>query len=118
MTEPGTSSSIIPVQPLVLASSARYSSDCTPTDDALTRSGRSFVTKTTLFPSPIKFLAIAKIRESLVPSRKNPAGRVEVSEWFSSTFKVPPCSFNLIARSKRPLEIRRSSKVLSAARAK
>ena len=70
----------MPVQPLLIASSARYSSASTPTDEALTRSGRSFVTKTTLRPSPIKFFAIANIRESFEPSRKNPAGNVDRSE--------------------------------------
>ena len=41
-------------------------------DDALTRRGKSLVTSTTSFPSDIKFLAIARILESLVPSRRNP----------------------------------------------
>ncbi|CAB4964639.1 unannotated protein [freshwater metagenome] len=83
----------MPLQPLLLANSARYSSASTPTDEAFTRRGRSLVTKTTLLPSAIKFLAIAKIRESFEPSRKNPAGSVDRSEWFNSTDNDPPSSF-------------------------
>ena len=72
MTLDPTLSSTIPVQPLLETSSAKYSSASTPTDDAFTRSGKSFVTKTTSLPSDIKFFAMARIRESFVPSRKNP----------------------------------------------
>ena len=87
----------MPLQPLVLANSARYSSASTPTEEAFTLSGRSFVTNTTLRPSAIRFFAIAKILESFDPSRKNPAGRVERSEWFSSTDNEPPSSFSFTA---------------------
>ena len=82
----------MPVQPLLLASSARYSCASTPTEEALTRSGKSLVTKTTLRPSAIRFLAIAKILESFEPSRKKPTGSFETSEWFNSTDNDPPTS--------------------------
>ena len=118
MTLPPTVASTIPVQPLVNASSARYSSDLTPTDEALTRSGKSLVTRTTSLDSAIIFLAIERIRESFEPSRKNPAGSEEESEWFSSTRSVPPSLFSFISSSSRPCSTRRSSRVRSAARAK
>ena len=86
----------MPVQPLVLANSARYSCASTPTDDAFTRSGRSLVTKTTFRPSAMRFFAIAKILESFEPSRKNPDGNFERSEWFNSTDNEPPSSLILI----------------------
>ena len=74
-----TLSSTMPLQPLVLANSARYSCASTPTEDALTRRGKSLVTKTTWRPSDIRFFAIAKILESFEPSRKKPAGNFDVS---------------------------------------
>ena len=79
MTEPATLSSSIPVQPVFGTNSARYSSATIPIDDALTRSGRSLVTRTTCFPSASKLRATASIRESFVPSRKKPAGSDDVS---------------------------------------
>ena len=118
ITFPPTVASTIPVQPLVSASSARYSSDLTPTEEALTRSGRSLVTRTTSLDSAIMFLAIERILESFEPSRKKPDGRDDESEWFSSTRRVPPSLFNLISSSSRPCSIRRSSRVRRAARAK
>ena len=80
----------MPVHPLLETNSAKYSSASTPTDDALTRRGKSLVTRTTSFPSVIKFFAIARMRESLVPSRKNPYGIELKSVWFNSTESVPP----------------------------
>ena len=82
----------MPVQPEFITNSARYSSASTPTEDAFTRNGKSLVTRTTSFPSDIKFFAIAKMRESFVPSRKNPCGSALKSVWFSSTESVPPSS--------------------------
>ena len=69
-----TSSSAIPVQPDSTASSARYSSACRPTADALTRIGRSLETRVTSLPSPARLRATARMRESLSPSRK-PGGQ-------------------------------------------
>ena len=106
---PPTVASTIPVQPLLGASSARYSSAVMPTEDDLTRSGKSLVTRTTSFPSLTRFFATARILESFVPSRKKPCGRDEVSLWFSSTERVPPEAVICIGRSSRPWEIRKSS---------
>jgi hypothetical protein len=62
-----------PVHPESTASSARYSSASSPTAEALTRIGRSLLTTVTRRPSAARFLATARIRVSLSPSRK-PAG--------------------------------------------
>ena len=64
-------SSDIPVQPeaSVMASSARYSSARSPTDDALILSGRSLETTVTSYPSAWRLRATARIRESLSPRR-------------------------------------------------
>ena len=74
-----SSSSVIPVQPESTGSSARYSWAASPTEAALTRSGRSLLTSTTSSPSAARLQATDRMRESLSPSR-NPAGSTEGSE--------------------------------------
>ena len=87
-----TSSSAMPVQPVESATGCmRYSSACRPTEAALTRSGMSLVTSVTSRPSAPRFSATARMRESLLSTRK-PAGSVDRSEWLSSTCSVPPSS--------------------------
>ena len=68
----GSKLASMPVHPLFETNSAKYSCASTPTDEAFTRSGKSFVTSTTSLPSDIRFFAIARILVSLVPSRKKP----------------------------------------------
>ena len=79
----------MPVQPESTGSSARYSCAASPTEAALTRSGRSLLTRTTSSPSAARLHATDRIRVSLSPSR-NPAGSTCGSEWLSSTRTVPP----------------------------
>src|ERR1700729_1848747 len=69
-----TSSSVIPVQPESAGSSARYSWAVSPIEAALTRSGRSLLTRTTSSPSASRLRATDRIRVSLSPSR-NPGGQ-------------------------------------------
>ena len=88
MSSPATSSSVIPVQPDVMTSSARYSSASMPITAALTRIGRYLETSTTDRPSSLRLRATVRMRESLSPSR-NPGGRTSGSVWFSSTWSVP-----------------------------
>ena len=109
--------SAIPVQPLSTASSARYSSAIRPTEEALTRIGRSLLTRTTSRPSAARLRATARMRVSLSPSWK-PFGSTEVSLWLSSTRRVPPCSPTGIGSSRRPCCTRRSSSRRRALRAK
>ncbi len=64
----------MPVQPVSTTVSARYSSAASPTEAALTRIGRSLVTRTTSLPSLRQLRATARMRVSLSPSRK-PGGQ-------------------------------------------
>ena len=114
---PATSISCVPVYPDSIANSARYSSAASPTDDALTRIGKSLLTSTTSAPSLAKFRATAKIRVSLSPSRR-PEGRDSTSVWFNSTRTVPPDSPTGNGSSSRPCFIRSSSISRNACRAK
>src|SRR5665647_1090678 len=109
--------SVIPVQPESMASSARYSSAARPQADALIRSGRSLETSVTSLPSSARFLATARMRVSLSPSRK-PAGSVAVSTWLSSTRREPPASPTGTGWSNRPCCTRMSSSIRRALRAK
>jgi hypothetical protein len=114
---PGTSSSAMPVNPVSTASSARYSCAGRPTEDALTRIGRSLETSVTSWPSARRFSATARIRVSLSPSRK-PAGSTAGSLWLSSTRTVPPSSPTGTGESSRPWISRSSSSSRRADRAK
>ena len=68
-----TSISTMPVQPVSMASSARYSSAGRPTDDALTRIGRSLETNVTSAPSARRLRATARMRRVVVTEAE--AGR-------------------------------------------
>ena len=107
----------MPVQPDSTASSARYSSASSPQAEALTRIGRSLLTIVTIRPSLARLRATARMRVSLSPSRK-PAGSEVGSVWLSSTRRVPPSSPIGTGASSRPAEMRRSSSIRSAVRAK
>ena len=107
----------MPVQPDSTASSARYSSASRPHAEALTRIGRSLLTMVTIRPSLAMLRATARMRVSLSPSRK-PAGSDVGSVWLSSTRRVPPSSPMGTGASSRPAEMRRSSSIRSAVRAK
>src|SRR5580704_1811935 len=111
------SSSVLPVQPEPTGSSARYSCAASPTAAALTRSGRSLLTRTTSSPSAARLHATDKMRESLSPIR-NPAGSTCGSEWLSSTCTVPPSAPTGSSASSLPCSMRRSSRCRRAWRAK
>ena len=87
-----------------------------PTEAALTRSGMSLVTRVTFLPSAAMFSATARMRESLLSTRK-PAGSVDRSEWLSSTCSVPPWSPIGTGASRRPWVMRSSSSTRSVCRA-
>ena len=108
--------SSMPVQPESTASSCRYSSARSPIDAALTRSGRSLETTVTLSPSLARFIATARMRESLSPSC-SPDGSTDMLEWFSSTRRLPPSPTG-IGKSSRSCLTRSSSRSRRAWRAK
>ncbi len=107
----------MPVQPLSTASSARYSSACSPMEAAFTRSGMSFETTVTARPSVDRFSATARIRESLSPSCR-PFGSADMLEWLSSTRSVPPDSPTSMGKSSRSCSSRSWSRRRRACRAK
>ena len=116
MSSPDTSISEMPVQPESTACSARYSSAVMPSDAALTRMGRSFETTVTSCPSFAMFIAMARMRLSLSPSRM-PEGSTVGSVLLSSTRSVPPSPTGT-GKSSRPCSTRSSSRWRSACRAK
>ncbi len=106
----------MPVQPLLTASSARYSCAVSPIAAALTRSGRSLLTSTTSAPSAARFAATARIRASprAVAQRRRQGRLRDVVELDAQRPAGLP---DRERRSSRPCSTRRSSSSRSACRA-